>query len=172
MNRHFDAPTLRRAFISFFTERGHADLPSASLIPEKPLQIAESRPTDVPNVARAGTRPAIIERVDLAPPAPPVAAFLPDAPVAMPVLTAEAAPLIQPASYEVQAGAFSSLANAQRAQATLAVAGDVQIKPLERDGAILYRVVVGRIPDETQALAMIDRVGGLGFPDARLLRPF
>jgi alanyl-tRNA synthetase len=34
MNRHFDAPTLRRAFISFFTERGHADLPSASLIPE------------------------------------------------------------------------------------------------------------------------------------------
>src|SRR5262245_22857713 len=34
MNKHFDAPSLRRSFIGFFTERGHAALPSASLIPE------------------------------------------------------------------------------------------------------------------------------------------
>jgi alanyl-tRNA synthetase len=34
MNRNFDAPSLRRTFIAFFAERGHASLPSASLIPE------------------------------------------------------------------------------------------------------------------------------------------
>lgn len=34
MNKYFDASQLRRAFIAFFTERGHAALPSASLIPE------------------------------------------------------------------------------------------------------------------------------------------
>jgi len=34
MKQNFDAVVLRNAFIDFFTERGHARLPSASLIPE------------------------------------------------------------------------------------------------------------------------------------------
>lgn len=77
-----------------------------------------------------------------------------------------------PPNYEVQAGAFANLANAQRAQATLANTGEVLIKPVERDGSTLYRVVVSRIRNEDEALRVVGRMGGLGFPDARVIKAF
>ena len=73
--------------------------------------------------------------------------------------------------YRIQAGAFSSMDNAQRAVAQLAGASAATIEPVDRNGATLYRVVVGQEADEAQAWVLRDRVAALGFRDASILRP-
>lgn len=73
--------------------------------------------------------------------------------------------------YRIQAGAFSSMDNAQRAAAQLSSASLATIEPIDRNGATLYRVLVGQASDEAQAWALRDRVAALGFRDASILRP-
>lgn len=73
--------------------------------------------------------------------------------------------------FRIQAGAFSSIDNAERAVATLSSASLATIEPVDRNGATLYRVLVGQEPDEAQAWALRDRVAALGFRDASILRP-
>lgn len=73
--------------------------------------------------------------------------------------------------YRIQAGAFSSMDNAQRAAAQLSSASLATIEPIDRNGATLYRVLVGQEPDEAQAWVLRDRVAALGFRDASILRP-
>ncbi|MBW8814544.1 MAG: septal ring lytic transglycosylase RlpA family protein [Caulobacterales bacterium] len=72
----------------------------------------------------------------------------------------------------IQAGAFSSEANAQRAVSQLAPAGQASIEPLQRDGTTLYRVVIPAPDDEVAAYALRDRVAQIGFADARVLHSF
>jgi rare lipoprotein A len=75
-------------------------------------------------------------------------------------------------SYEVQAGLFSVRANAERAAAQIASAGPAEIRPIQQDGATLWRVVVGSIGDAGQADQVRRRVVESGFADARVVGPF
>lgn len=72
----------------------------------------------------------------------------------------------------VQAGAFTSEVNAQRAVSQLSATGAASIEPLQRDGLILYRVVMPAPEDEAAAYALRDRVAEIGFADARVVRMF
>jgi rare lipoprotein A len=76
-----------------------------------------------------------------------------------------------PQVYRIQAGAFSDQENARRAAAQLAGAGTATIEPMERGGTTLYRVILPGPADEAEAFAMRDKVAGIGFADARVLRP-
>ena len=71
--------------------------------------------------------------------------------------------------YSVQAGAFATQSGADRAAARLASAGGAQIVPLQRNGATLYRVVVGSFPDPASADETRARVIAMGFADARVV---
>ncbi len=71
--------------------------------------------------------------------------------------------------YSVQAGAFATQSSADRAVARLAGAGSAQIVPLQRNGATLYRVVVGSFPDASAAGETRARVMAMGFTDARVV---
>ncbi|HEX2817775.1 MAG TPA: septal ring lytic transglycosylase RlpA family protein [Phenylobacterium sp.] len=81
------------------------------------------------------------------------------------------APAVTAQTYRIQAGAFSDQDNARRAAAQLASAGTATIEPMERGGTTLYRVILPGPADEAEAFAMRDKVAGIGFADARVLRP-
>jgi len=72
----------------------------------------------------------------------------------------------------VQAGAYTSEVNAQRAVRQLSTAGTASIEALDRDGLTLYRVVMPAPADEAAAYALRDRVAEIGFVDARVVRTF
>jgi hypothetical protein len=69
----------------------------------------------------------------------------------------------------VQAGAFASRANAQRAADRLGPAGAATIEPLRRDGITLYRVIVAGPAGPDAAERLRAQVAQTGFPDARPL---
>lgn len=98
----------------------------------------------------------------LAPP-PGARAWRQDAPAEAPAAAAQ--------SCRIQAGAFSDQDNARRAAAQLASAGTATIEPMEKGGVTLYRVILPGPADEVEAFAMRDKVAGIGFADARVLRP-
>ena len=72
------------------------------------------------------------------------------------------------AGYVVQAGAFSTRAAAERAAGRLTSAGAASVRPVDRGGVTLYRVVVGPWTDKAAAADARGRVAALGFEDARL----
>jgi len=74
-------------------------------------------------------------------------------------------------AFKVQAGAFSSRENAERAVDQLKTAGWATIEPLERASGTLYRVTVSAGEDEGQAWSLRDRVAALGYSGATVLRP-
>lgn len=86
-----------------------------------------------------------------------------------PMMTAQVAPS---AGLRIQAGAFSSAANAQRAVSQLAPAGAASIEAVQFDGMMLYRVVMPAPADEAAAYALRDRVAEIGFTEARVVRLF
>ena len=69
----------------------------------------------------------------------------------------------------VQAGAFSTQDNAERAARQLASAGPTRVEPMERDGRTLYRVTVGGGEDADTADGLRARVAAAGYPDARVI---
>ena len=83
-----------------------------------------------------------------------------------------AAPPATRSSYEVQVGAFSVRANAERAADLVSGAGRAEIRPVDSDGLTFWRVVVSSLSDASQAAAVRDRVIDSGFPDARVVGPF
>jgi rare lipoprotein A len=94
---------------------------------------------------------------------------IPPAPTATPIR----ASMALSSSLRVQAGAFSSEANAQQAVQRLSAAGSASIEPLQRaDGMTLYRVILPAPADEAGAYALRDRVAEFGFADARVVRTF
>jgi rare lipoprotein A len=116
------------------------------------------RPEAVSVVALAplpSARPAVAESQ------PPVAMFHGDG-------FRDAGPV---AVFRIQAGAFGDQDNAKKAVAQLAAAGAATIEPIERGGQTLYRVTLPGPADEAEAYALRDKVAGIGFADARVLRP-
>lgn len=84
---------------------------------------------------------------------------------ALPVTTASGG------GFRIQAGAFSSRENAEKAVRQLALAGTARIEPLERPNGTLYRVVVSAGDDEGEAWSLRQRVEALGYSGATVLRP-
>ncbi|MFN3584942.1 septal ring lytic transglycosylase RlpA family protein [Phenylobacterium sp.] len=105
-----------------------------------------------------------------------IAAALPPPPqtvTAQALAPAAQAPIVTVASgLRIQAAAFANEANAKRAVGLLSPAGQAVIEPLERDGLILYRVMLTAPADEAEAFALRDRVAEIGFADARVVRAF
>lgn len=87
------------------------------------------------------------------------------------VSTAPLAPPVTKAGFRVQAGAFASRENAEKAVQQLALAGAARIEPLERPSGTLYRVVVSAGEDEGEAWSLRQRVEALGYSGATVLRP-
>lgn len=81
-------------------------------------------------------------------------------------------PAVAEADYRVQVGAYPSREDAQRAAAGLGDGVRYRIEPVERQGATLYRVVLGGFLDEDDALAAQLRFNAAGFADAQVLKPF
>jgi rare lipoprotein A len=101
---------------------------------------------------------------DPVPTAPPMAQAAVDPTAAAP--QAAAPPTV---SLQVQAGVFSSRANAEALAGRLAQAGSPEIQPFERNGQTLYRVVVRGFSSPEQAAAARTQVMGMGVPDARVV---
>ncbi|HEY2661956.1 MAG TPA: septal ring lytic transglycosylase RlpA family protein [Caulobacteraceae bacterium] len=163
-----DAPTqLAASDTSRFAEASVAWSPTPAKA--APYQ-APAGMAPIPDPVDAGpmdTRP-----VALAPPPRPVemATLAPQPEPALP------APMTAPASaapgdgYSVQAGAFSSRDNAERAAAQL---GDsATIRPLARGDTTLYRVVLAGYPDAAAAEAAKARAVAAGFADARVVSAY
>jgi rare lipoprotein A len=107
-------------------------------------------------VANLAPPPGVTSRAAAAAPAAPAA----------PVRIAEGS-----SAFRVQAGAFSDQENARRAAARLASAGAATVEPFGKGGLTLYRVTLAAPGDEAEAYALRDKVAGIGFADARVLRP-
>jgi hypothetical protein len=85
-----------------------------------------------------------------------------------PKLRGELAPA---GALQLQAGAFARRANAERALILLAPAGPADIVRLRRGDQTLYSVVLPAPADAAAAEELRARVAGIGFVDARLVRP-
>lgn len=69
----------------------------------------------------------------------------------------------------VQAAAFASRDNAERAVNSLSGVGRARIEPLRRDGQTLYRVLVGPVNGADEAARLREAVADVGFPQARVV---
>ncbi len=136
----------------------------------------------VPSAAAAPT--ARVATETLAPPpgasASPTAAPLPPAPapsiVNLPALASGPAPdgrvtvvPVKRTAMFVQAGAFTSVANANRLKAKLSGLGRAEIVPAVIGNQKYYRVRLGPIASLDQADQMLDRVVRVGHPEARII---
>jgi len=142
---------------------------------------AGSSSDEVMTMASGSAAPREIAAATPAPPAadvsvsslPPITgSAISSAPIAGQGVVASAPTATLGAGLRIQAGAFSSQANAQRAVAQLSSAGAASIEPLQRDGLTLYRVVMPAPADEAAAYALRDRVAEIGFAEARVVRSF
>ena len=88
-----------------------------------------------------------------------------------PIKSAPPAPSAPKAGFRIQAAAFASRENAEKAVQQLALAGSAKIEPLERPSGTLYRVVVAAGDDEGEAWSLRQRVEALGYSGATVLRP-
>ncbi|QUD88906.1 septal ring lytic transglycosylase RlpA family protein [Phenylobacterium montanum] len=109
-------------------------------------------------VAVSAPPPQPVEMASLTP--PPAPRVVSPAPVPPP------SPLARD-GYVVQAGAFASRANADRAAAQLG--SGVAIRPIDRNGVTLYRVVMTGYADAASAEAARARAAAAGFPAARII---
>jgi rare lipoprotein A len=88
-----------------------------------------------------------------------------------PVRSTSPAGAVSKPAFRIQAGAFSSRENAEKAVQQLALAGSAKIEPLERPSGTLYRVVVAAGEDEGEAWSLRQRVEALGYSGATVLKP-
>jgi rare lipoprotein A len=88
-----------------------------------------------------------------------------------PVRPTAPAPAASKPGFRIQAGAFSSRENAEKAVQQLALAGNARIEPIERPNGTLYRVLVAAGDDEGEAWSLRQRVEALGYSGATVLRP-
>ena len=69
----------------------------------------------------------------------------------------------------IQAGAFSVLENAQRVRARIATLGSVEVVPTAGRGGALYRVRLGPLASDAQAVRLLSKVVDRGYPGARVV---
>ena len=77
---------------------------------------------------------------------------------------------VKPTQLVIQAGAFSRYDNANRMSAALAPFGDVSVTQVKaKSGNMLFRVRLGPVPNVSDADALLEKVIGSGYPDAKLV---
>jgi rare lipoprotein A len=141
----------------------------AQLTPRSPLTepapaVQTGQPYAVAALASATPPPAAVSVVPISAPASPP----PSAPAAAHPGRAPRFALASSSGYRVQVASFANRANAERAVALL---GQAVIEPAQRDGAEIYRVILGPAADEPSAWALRDHAASKGFADAKVLRP-
>jgi rare lipoprotein A len=141
-----------------------APLAAASSTSDPAMEIASGGPS---RAMTARSAPADDVTVQSLPPI--TGSAISNTPIAGQVVTASTA---SASGLRIQAGAFSSEVNAQRAVSQLSSAGAASIVPMQRDGMTLYRVVLPAPADEAAAYALRDRVANIGFADARVVSSF
>ena len=107
------------------------------------------------------------------PPAPVLVAELKPLPAPAPAFSAPPVPpaAASPGGFKVQAAAFASAENAQRAAARLASAGHAAVEPVSLGGVTLWRVVLDGAADEDAAEVLREKAAEVGFADARVIPP-
>lgn len=143
---------------------------ASTRLPKPPAVVVQSALAPLPKPAAPTMAPT------MAPPrAPLIGSELPalrmaSTPIAQ--VPASSPPVASPAPagvFRVQAGAFSTPENAQKAVAQLAAAGSARVEPLTtRSGTTLYRVVLDGA-DQDAAEALREKVAEAGFADARVI---
>jgi len=84
-----------------------------------------------------------------------------------------AAPAVHAGGFAVQAAAFASRENAQRAAGQLGAVGPASIRPITTNsGLTLYRVMLSGYADANAAEAARGQVVAAGYGDARVIAPF
>lgn len=111
------------------------------------------------------------QRVQVLPSRPEPAWSAPVVQSAPPINPPDLAPPAPKPAYRIQAGAFASRENAEKAVRQLAEAGTARIESVERPSGTLYKVVVAAGQDEGEAWTLRERVEALGYSGATVLRP-
>jgi rare lipoprotein A len=152
-----------------------ADLGNGQPPQETPPEIADA----VPAAPTEKVDSSALNIVPGATIAPPVAAptlpmpIAPPAPISLaetqPTGDVEHVPVPATTHMYVQAGAFTSMTNANRLKERFAAAGDLVISPIDRGGQRLYRVRIGPFDDVSLADAALARLTGAGSTDARIV---
>ncbi len=158
------------------TYMGRALLPGGQQIEETPPEIATAVPAAPTGKVDMGAL-NIVPGATVAPPVQvasmpePMAATLPQPTRVEEPVTGQVTQVPVPAVTHlyVQAGAFSTQANASRLKAHLAAAGTVIISPISRNGQTLYRVRMGPFDDLTSADTALARTLKLGSNDAQIV---
>ena len=148
-------------------------LARADQFDETPPEIANALPA-VPAGKVDTAALNIVPGATVAPPVPldaPAAPLPPAAPATDTQPTGQVTTVPIPAATHlyVQAGAFTTAANADRLKARLASAGDLFVSPIDRGGQRLYRVRSGPYDDVESADAALARLNGLGSNDAQIV---
>lgn len=133
-----------------------------------PLTRPQQPVPGMPNESRAMSARTASDDVTMQALPPITGADISSAPIAGQGVPIAAGP-IAASPLRIQAGAFASEINAQRAVAQLSTTGLASIEPLERNGTMLYRVVLAAPADAAAAYALRDRIAGIGFADARVV---
>ena len=72
-------------------------------------------------------------------------------------------------AFTIQAGSFANRGNAERAARTLGAIAPAEVRETQKDGAVLYRVLVGAWPAREGAAGALGAIAEAGFPDARVV---
>lgn len=72
-------------------------------------------------------------------------------------------------TFAVQAGSFANKGNAERAARALGAIAPAEVREQQREGGVLYRVLVGAWPGKDGAADALAAVAEAGFPDARVV---
>lgn len=158
------------------TYMGRALTPGGQPIDETPPEIATAIPA-APTGKVDMSALNIVPGATVAPPvqvgqlpAPPAAIIQPlpraEEPVTGQVMQV---PVPSVTHLYVQAGAFSTRANADRLKARLSAAGGIVVSPISRGGQTLYRVRMGPFDDLSSADAALARAVKLGSNDAQIV---
>ncbi len=162
-------PAPKNAFDTRQYVEASAPTAPAAVVP-KPMSKPLAFKADQPIVWPAEPPP---ERVQILPPRPdPKPVDLAQLAPSRPVQSADVGIVPKRVStFRIQAGAFSSRENAERAAAQLKPAGAAMIEPMERASGKLYRVTVSAGADESAAWSVREQVVALGYSGATVLRP-
>jgi len=107
-----------------------------------------------------------------APVSPPVAAqpeFVLTAAAPVPQMVVPQATASVDGSYYIQVGSFSDAGNAEMARASFANVWPVQVVTASASGSEVYRVRIGPIAGETDAMTALQDAIGHGHPDANVI---
>lgn len=129
-----------------------------------PAPALAAAPRQTAGAGTASPRPVVA--VPPATPAPPRSLT---APTPVGHTPAAPEPSISVAGHFIQAAAFSSAENAEKARRSLAGAGEASVSPAAVGGRTYYRVRVGPFVSYAEAEARLPTVRAAGFSDARIV---